>query len=57
MCRFGAENFANRSQAMTEDEKVLRLEDMGFSKESAIVALQTANGDENSALELLLAAI
>ena len=36
---------------------MLRLEDMGFSKESAIVALQTANGDENSALELLLAAI
>lgn len=42
---------------MTEDEKVLRLADMGFSKEAAIVALQTANGDENSALELLLAAI
>lgn len=52
-----AENFANRSQAKTEDEKVLRLADMGFSKEAAIVALQTANGDENSALELLLAAI
>lgn len=52
-----AENFANRSQAMTEDEKVLRLADMGFSKDAAIVALQTANGDENSALELLLAAI
>ncbi|CAL5223117.1 g5579 [Coccomyxa viridis] len=55
--RLWTENFANRSQAMTEDEKVLRLADMGFSKEAAIVALQTANGDENSALELLLAAI
>jgi len=52
-----AENFANRSQASSEDEKVLRLADMGFSKDAAIVALQTANGDENSALELLLAAI
>ena len=52
-----AENFANRSQAMTEDDKVLRLADMGFSKEASMVALQTANGDENSALELLLAAI
>ena len=52
-----AENFAHRSQAMTEDEKVVRLADMGFSKEAAIVALSTANGDENAALELLLAAI
>ena len=42
---------------MTEDEKVVRLADMGFSKEAAIVALSTANGDENAALELLLAAI
>ena len=52
-----AENFAHRSQVMTEDEKVVRLADMGFSKEAAIVALSTANGDENAALELLLAAI
>ena len=52
-----AENFAHRSQAMTEDEKVVRLADMGFSKEAAIVALSTANGDENAAVELLLAAI
>ncbi|CAK0784669.1 hypothetical protein CVIRNUC_007873 [Coccomyxa viridis] len=55
--RLWTENFAHRSQAMTEDEKVVRLADMGFSKEAATVALSTANGDENAALELLLAAI
>ena len=55
MC--GAENFAHRSQAGGEDEKVLRLADMGFSKEAAGVALDTAHGDENAALELLLAAV
>lgn len=52
-----AENFAHRSQAATEDEKVLRLADMGFSKEAAGVALATSHGDENAALELLLAAV
>lgn len=52
-----AENFAHRSQAATEDEKVLRLADMGFTKEAASVALQSAHGDENAALELLLTAV
>lgn len=52
-----AENFAHKALAATEDEKVLKLADMGFTKEAASVALQTAHGDENAALELLLAAV
>ncbi|BDA50884.1 Ubiquitin-conjugating enzyme E2 K [Coccomyxa sp. Obi] len=55
--RMWTENFAHKALAATEDEKVLRLADMGFSKEAASVALQSAHGDENAALELLLAAV
>ena len=51
-----AENFAHRSQAATEDEKVTRLADMGFSRVDAIAALQSTANDENAALELLLSA-
>lgn len=52
-----AENFAHRALAATEDEKVVRLTDMGFSKEAASMALQRAHGDENAALELLLTSV
>ena len=54
--RARAENFAHRSQAATEDEKVTKLADMGFSRVDAIAALQSTANDENAALELLLSA-
>lgn len=52
-----ADNFAPKSAAATQDEKVMRLADMGFTAEAASVALQSAHGDENAALELLLSAV
>ncbi|KAK9825128.1 hypothetical protein WJX81_001021 [Elliptochloris bilobata] len=54
--RMWTENFAHRSQAATEDEKVTKLADMGFSRVDAIAALQSTANDENAALELLLSA-
>uniref|UniRef100_A0A7S0RIG9 E2 ubiquitin-conjugating enzyme n=1 Tax=Chlamydomonas leiostraca TaxID=1034604 RepID=A0A7S0RIG9_9CHLO len=38
----------------SEDEKVARITEMGFSKSDAEAALKACNGDENAALEKLL---
>ena len=39
---------------VSEDEKVLKLAEMGFDKEKCKAALAKAGGDENAALEELL---
>lgn len=51
--RYWTENFALRRRAL--DDKVQQLVDMGFPADSARAALQRAGGDENAAMEALLA--
>lgn len=51
--KYWTEAFANPNQHNDED-KVMRIVEMGFPRESALRALQAAGGDENAALENLL---
>lgn len=51
--KYWTEAFANPN-TLAPEEKVQRIVDMGFDRQSAISALQTCNGDENAALEKLL---
>lgn len=49
------EMYAHASQLVSRAEKLKMLTEMGFSEELAAAALDKAMGDENSAMELLLA--
>lgn len=52
--RYWTEAFASAAGAASTEDKVRRIEEMGFSSDAALAALQAAAGDENAALEALL---
>ena len=49
------EAFANSEQVVTRSAKVQRIKEMGFDEAAATAALEKAAGDEQAAMELLLA--
>jgi hypothetical protein len=42
------------TKEVPDDEKVVKLLEMGFERSAVISALKSCNGNENNALELLL---
>lgn len=54
MARYWTESFAMPSR-VDNKEKIQRIVEMGFNETAAISALQATAGDENAALEQLLA--
>jgi ubiquitin-conjugating enzyme (huntingtin interacting protein 2) len=51
--KYWTETFASATQAVSQDDKVKRMVEMGFSAAAAAAALQKAGGDENGAMEIL----
>mmetsp|Transcript_9658 Transcript_9658/g.24599 ORF Transcript_9658/g.24599 Transcript_9658/m.24599 type:complete len:195 (+) Transcript_9658:110-694(+) len=53
--KYWTDNYATKE--VPEDEKVIKLMEMGFDKAAVKAALSNASGDESTALELLLSGV